>query len=191
MIKNVHFDGEIYTFEYAKNISYMKIQFSDENTSLTSYLESFSDSMTDYNIRSYPITSFAQFLHIGFSLMLSNGMVIRKCKLCNGYFQAKFSSDQMYCNRIYKNTSATCSEVGIRKTYKEKLFQHPIHQEFTKSYNKLYGRIRRGKIPKDTPLMDELKRLHDEYTEKYEHTRGKDREDVWKEYIQKNKDLLG
>lgn len=39
--------------------------------------------------------------------------------------------------------------------------------------------------------MDELKRLHDEYTEKYEHTRGKDREDVWKEYIQKNKDLLG
>ena len=39
------------------------------------------------------------------------------------------------------------SEVGIRKTYKEKLFQHPIHQEFMKSYNKLYGRIRRGKIP--------------------------------------------
>ena len=179
------------TFDYPTNRSYMKIHFSDEPPTWTSYLKSCSDSLTDYNIRSYPITSFAQFLHIGFSLMLSNGMVIRKCKLCNGYFQAKVSSDQMYCSRIYKNTSATCSEVGIRKTYKEKLFQHPIHQEFTKSYNKLYGRIRRGKIPKDTPLMDELKRLHDEYTEKYEHTRGKDREDVWKEYIQKNKDLLG
>ena len=60
-----------------------------------------------------------------------------------------------------------------------------------KSYNKLYGRIRRGKVPSDTPLMDELKRLHDEYTEKYENTHQKDREAVWKEYIQKNKELLG
>ena len=97
----------------------------------------------------------------------------------------------MYCNRIYKNTAATCSEVGVRKTYKEKLFQHPIHQEFTKAYNKLYGRIRRGKVSSDTPLMDELKKLHDEYTEKYENTHQKDREAVWKEYIQKNKELLG
>ena len=39
--------------------------------------------------------------------------------------------------------------------------------------------------------MDELKRLHDEYTEKYENTHQKDREAVWKEYIQKNKELLG
>ena len=51
--------------------------------------------------------------------MMSGEIVIRKCKLCNGYFQTKHSSDQMYCSRIYKNTSATCSEVGIRKTYKK------------------------------------------------------------------------
>lgn len=57
----------------------------------------------------------------------------------------------MYCNRIYKNTAATYSEVGVRKAYKEKLFQHPIHQEFTKFYYKLYGRIRRGKGPNGTP----------------------------------------
>jgi len=31
----------------------------------------------------------------------------------------------------------------------------------------------------------------DEYTEKYENTHKKDREAVWKEYIQKNKELLG
>jgi hypothetical protein len=179
------------TFDYPTEKSYMKHYFSEKPLTWTSYLASFSDSMTDYSIRSFPITSFSQFLHIGFSLMMLNGMVIRKCRLCNGYFQTKFSSEQMYCSRIYKNTSATCSEVGVRKTYKEKLFQHPIHQEFTRAYNKLYGRIRRGKVPNDTPLMDELKRLHDEYTEKYEHTHHKDREDIWKEYVQKNKDLLG
>lgn len=47
-----------------------------------------------------------------------------------------------------------------------------------------------AKVPNGTPLMDELKKLHDEYTEKYEHTQKKDRETVWQEYIQKNKELL-
>jgi len=40
-------------------------------------------------------------------------------------------------------------------------------------------------------LTKQLKKLHDEYTEKYENTHKKDREAVWKEYIQKNKELLG
>jgi len=178
------------TFDFPIDEDYLK-NFLDNNTpEWSSYFDLFSEKLLDMDIQTYYITSFSQFLHIGLSIMMSGDMVIRKCKLCNGYFQIKHSSDQMYCSRIYKNTSATCSEVGVRKTYKEKLFQHPIHQEFTKSYNKLYGRIRRGKVPNDTPLMDELKRLHDEYTEKYENTHKKDREAVWKEYIQKNKELL-
>ncbi len=178
-------------FDFPINEDYLKNIFDNNTPAWSSYFELFSKKLLDTDTQDYHITSFAQFLHIGLSIMMSGEMVIRKCKLCNGYFQAKHSSDQMYCSRIYKNTSATCSEVGVRKTYKEKLFQHPIHQEFTKSYNKLYGRIRRGKVPNDTPLMDELKRLHDEYTEKYENTHKKDREAVWKEYIQKNKELLG
>lgn len=178
-------------FDFPINEDYLKNIFDNDTLAWSSYFELFSKKLLDTDTQDYYITSFAQFLHIGLSIMMSGEMVIRKCKLCNGYFQTKHSSDQMYCSRIYKNTSATCSEVGVRKTYKEKLFQHPIHQEFTKSYNKLYGRIRRGKVPNDTPLMDELKRLHDEYTEKYENTHKKDREAVWKEYSQKNKELLG
>lgn len=178
-------------FDFPINEDYLKNIFDNNTPAWSSYFELFSKKLLDTDTQDYHITSFAQFLHIGLSIMMSGEMVIRKCKLCNGYFQAKHSSDQMYCSRIYKNTSATCSEVGVRKTYKEKLFQHPIHQEFTKSYNKLYGRIRRGKVPNDTPLMEQLKKLHDEYTEKYENTHKKDREAVWKEYIQKNKELLG
>lgn len=179
------------TFDFPIDEDYLKNNFDKNTPAWSSYFDSFSEKLLDTDMQDYPITSFTQFLHIGLSIMMSGEMMIRKCKLCNGYFQAKHSSDQMYCSRIYKNTSATCSEVGVRKTYKEKLFQHPIHQEFTKSYNKLYGRIRRGKVPNDTPLMDQLKKLHDEYTEKYENTNKKDREAVWKEYIQKNKELLG
>ena len=51
--------------------------------------------------------------------------------------------------------------------------------------------LKECKVPNDTPLMEQLKKLHDEYAEKYENTHKKDREAVWKEYIQKNKELLG
>ena len=180
---------EAFDFPIAED--YQKSFLGNGTPEWSSYFDLFSEKLLDTDTQDYHITSFSQFLHIGLSIMMSGEIVIRKCKLCNGYFQTKHSSDQMYCSRIYKNTSATCSEVGVRKTYKEKLFQHPIHQEFTKSYNKLYGRIRRGKVPNNTPLMDELKKLHDEYTEKYENTHKKDRETVWKEYIQKNNELLG
>ena len=189
MLNKSDFYMEAFDFPIAED--YLNNILSNATPAWSSYFDLFSEKLLDTDTQNYHITSFAQFLHIGLSIMMSGEMIIRKCKLCNGYFQTKHSSDQMYCSRIYKNTSATCSEVGVRKTYKEKLFQHPIHQEFTKSYNKLYGRIRRGKVPNDTPLMDQLKKLHDEYTKKYENTHKKDREAVWKEYIQKNKELLG
>lgn len=154
------------------------------------YLNHASNLITDNAIGKYPITSFKQFLCIGIRLLLEGELVIKKCKLCNGYFRVKYTSNQEYCTRIYRDTSTTCNEYASRKSYKEKLFSHPIHTEFTKSYNRLYARIRRGKLPADTPLMDQLKALHDEYTEKYENTHHKDRETVWKEYIEKNKELL-
>ena len=130
-------------FDFPIIEDYLKNILGNDTPTWSSYFDFFSEKLLDADTQDYHITSFAQFLHIGLSIMMSGEIVIRKCKLCNGYFQTKHSSDQMYCSRIYKNTSATCSEVGVRKTYKEKLFQHPIHQEFTKSYNKLYGRIRR------------------------------------------------
>ncbi len=154
------------------------------------YLNNASVFVTDNVITKYPITSFKQFLYIGIRQILDDELVIRKCKLCNGCFRVKYTSNQEYCTRIYRDTSTTCNEYASRKSYKEKLFSHPIHTEFTKSYNRLYARIRRGKLPADTPLMAQLKALHDEYTEKYENTHQKDRETVWKEYIEKNKELL-
>ncbi len=154
------------------------------------YLNHASNLITDNAIGKYPITSFKQFLCIGIRLLLEDELVIKKCRLCNGYFRVKYTSNQEYCTRIYRDTSTTCNEYASRKSYKEKLFSHPIHTEFTKSYNRLYARIRRGKLPADTPLMDQLKALHDEYTEKYENTHQKDREAIWKEYIERNKELL-
>lgn len=154
------------------------------------YLNHASNLITDNAIGKYPIKSFKQYLCIGVRLLLEDELVIKKCKLCNGYFRVKYTSSQEYCTRIYRDTSTTCNEYASRKSYKEKLFSHPIHTEFTKSYNRLYARIRRGKLPADTPLMNQLKALHDEYTEKYANTHQKDREAIWKEYIERNKELF-
>ena len=134
--------------------------------------------------------SLTEFLRIGIDLMLESQAVLRVCKLCGGYFRIKYSSSQEYCTRLYRETKTACNEYASRKSYKNKLFQHPIHQEFTKAYNKLYGRIRRGKLPADTPLMDELKRLHDEYYIKYENTHYRDREAIRLEYIEVLKELI-
>ena len=67
---------------------------------------------------------------------------------------------------------------------------YQTHKEFTRAYNQLYGRIRRGKQPDGETVMEQLKAMHDEYTERHENTRKKEREAVWKEYIRKNKELL-
>ena len=91
----------------------------------------------------------------------------------------------------YGNTKATCNDTILRNQYKAMLREHPIHKEFTRSYNRLYARIRRGKLPEDTPLMEELKKLHNEYVERYDNTHKAGRQKVWDEYIKKNKELLG
>ena len=142
------------------------------------------------NKSTYFISSFQQFCYIGINLILINDMNLRKCKNCGGYFCVKYTSNQECCNRIYSATS-TCSEYTSRKTYKDKLFEHAISSEYIKAYNKLYARIRRKKLPPDTPLKEELLKLREEYMERYEQTHKKDRDAVWKEYIQKNKELLG
>ncbi len=170
---------------------YQDILVQDESDhTWTHYLQLNSSTITDDVIVEKNIRHLRDFLSLGIQLMLSNDFNLRRCLNCGGYFLAKYSTNQDYCNRTF-SAASTCSEYAARKTYKEKLFENPISSEYTKSYNKLYARIRRKKVPEDTPLKEQLLKLRDEYLDRYEHTHKKDREKVWKEYIQKNKDLLG
>lgn len=116
------------------------------------------------------IVSVEQFLRIGIDAIIQLQFVIRKCENCGRYFLTKHSSKNIICNRLYGNTKATCNDTILRNQYKAMLRDHPIHKEFTRSYNRLYARIRRGKLPEDTSLMEELKKLHNEYVERYDNT---------------------
>ena len=100
-------------------------------------------------------------------LLIHNEQSIRKCKNCNRYFVVKYSSLAEYCSRNVDGTSSTCQEYASKKTYKKKQAENPLYQAFTTYYNRIYGRIRRGSLDKDTTLLDDIKLLHQEFATKY------------------------
>ena len=154
------------------------------------YYEDITESIDIYYYEDYNDPDFECIALMGIKALTETESVLRKCKMCGKTFHVKYSSSQECCTRVYEGTKATCNEYASRKNYKQKLFAHPIHQQFTKSYNKLYGFIRRGKLPANTPLMDQLKALHDSYTALYDSAAPEDRDAVLNEYIDKNKELL-
>ena len=73
-----------------------------------------------------------------------------------------------------EGTNATCQEYASKKTYKKKQATNPLYQVFTTYYNRIYGRIRRGTLDKDSTLLDDIKVLHQEFEVKYNNAKNKD-----------------
>ena len=107
-------------------------------------------------------------------LLIHNEQSIRKCKNCNRYFVVKYSSLAEYCSRKVDGTNSTCQEYASKKTYKKKQAENPLYQVFTTYYNRIYGRIRRGALDKDSTLLDDIKVLHQEFASKYDSAKDKD-----------------
>lgn len=60
------------------------------------------------------------------------------------------------------------SGICKQKTYKKKQAENLLYQIFTTYYNKIYGRIKRGALDKDSTLLDDIKILHQEFASKYD-----------------------
>ena len=112
--------------------------------------------------------SIIKFLRQTVQSLIHDEMSLRKCKNCNRYFIARYSSLAEYCLRKVKGTNATCQEYASKKTYKKKQAANPLYQVFTTYYNRIYGRIRRGTLDKDSTLLDDIKVLHQEFASKYD-----------------------
>lgn len=100
------------------------------------------------------------------------GYEIKKCLQCGRIFMAGKSTN--YCNRIYKNTKETCQEYSSHIRYREHNKENPIYVIYTTCYNKLYSRVRKGKLEKDSCLFQNLFELRDVYIEKYEQNPSED-----------------
>lgn len=118
--------------------------------------------------------SIIKFLRQTVQNLIHDEMSLRKCKNCDRYFIARYSSLAEYCLRKVKGTNATCQEYASKKTYKKKQAANPLYQVFTTYYNRIYGRIRRGTLDKNSTLLDDIKVLHQEFEVKYNNAKNKD-----------------
>ena len=100
--------------------------------------------------------------------MFENDLIIKYCPNCGKYFISKYLHRTVYCMRMYANTKATCQEHASRLQYRKRKNENPIHPIYISCYNKLYARVRKGKLEKDSSLFQTLNKLRDEYTAKYE-----------------------
>lgn len=121
----------------------------------------------DFPLEFHVYDSIIKFLRQTIQSLMHNEMSLRKCKNCNKYFIARYSSLAEYCLRKVKGTNATCQEYASKKTYKKKQAANHLYQAFTTYYNRIYGRIRRGTLYKDSTLLDDIKVLHQEFASKY------------------------
>ena len=123
----------------------------------------------------FPICdSIIKFLRQTVQNLIHDEMSLRKCKNCDRYFIARYSSLAEYCLRKVEGTNATCQEYASKKTYKKKQAANPLYQVFTTYYNRIYGRIRRGTLDKNSTLLDDIKVLHQEFEVKYNNAKNKD-----------------
>lgn len=101
------------------------------------------------------------------SYMVEQENIIMECSLCHRNFIGKYYSKTNYCRRIYNNTVSTCQEYASIQQYQSKKQENPIYALSLKCYNKLYSRVRKGKIEKDSELFSQLYELRDSYMKKY------------------------
>ena len=118
--------------------------------------------------------SIIRFLRQTVQSLIHEEMSLRKCKNCNRYFITRYSSLAEYCLRKVEGTNATCQEYASKKTYKKKQSENPLYRVFTTYYNRIYGRIRRGTLDKDSTLLDDIKVLHQEFASRYDSAKDKD-----------------
>lgn len=112
--------------------------------------------------------SLTKFVKQMIQVLIHKEQTLRKCKNCDRYFVARYSSLAEYCTRKVTGTNSTCQEYASKKIYKKKQAENPLYQVFTTYYNRIYGRIRRGSLDKDTTLLDDIKLLHQEFSAKYD-----------------------
>ena len=118
---------------------------------------------------SFPICdSLTKFVKQMVQVLIHKEQTLRRCKNCDRYFVARYSSLAEYCTRKVAGTNSSCQEYASKKIYKKKQAENPLYQVFTTYYNRIYGRIRRGSLDKDTTLLDDIKLLHQEFSSKYD-----------------------
>lgn len=82
-------------------------------------------------------------LYIEFMKMIQNNVFVSVCENCRRYFIPKGNYDMKYCEREV-NGEKICQKVGAVKSFKDKVKNNPVYNEYEKVYKRLYARKRKG-----------------------------------------------
>ena len=85
------------------------------------------------------LESFDEFLCFEFCEMLKNGLMAKRCQLCNRYFVSRDNRNRKYCNRIYEGNK-TCKDIGAKLLYKEKTEDDPYLARYEDLRQAYYSR---------------------------------------------------
>ena len=87
------------------------------------------------------------FLYMDLYRGMAAGNVPRLCHNCGKWFLAVGAYDTVYCQRVAPGeTERTCRQVGAHRKEKEKNGSELGYIEYSKAYNRLKSRKRRGTI---------------------------------------------
>lgn len=85
----------------------------------------------------FEIKNISSLIAFEFVNLSSNNIPFKKCKNCGKVFIPAKRSDEIYCDRIYRNDK-TCKQIG----YEEKAKADPFMQAYTKARKTQHARIR-------------------------------------------------
>lgn len=94
--------------------------------------------------------SLTSFLYMDLYKGMAAGNLPRRCAHCGRWFLAEGGYDTLYCNRAAPDAKGkTCRQVGAHEREKEKRKRETAVREYSRIYNRLKARKRRGQITVD------------------------------------------
>ena len=129
-------DLDTVSFEYPVNISLVPVKESK------SHRLTLAEQMT--------FESLTSFLYMDLYKGMAAGNLPRRCAHCRRWFLAVGGYDTRYCDRVVPGTGGkTCRKVGAHEREKEKQKTETASREYSRIYNRLKARKRRGRITTD------------------------------------------
>lgn len=87
-------------------------------------------------------------LYIEFMKMLQQNVLVSVCENCGRYFIPKGNYDMKYCEREVDGEKV-CQKDGAVKSFKDKVKNNPVYNEYEKVYKRFYARKRKGLISQE------------------------------------------
>ena len=126
-------DLDVVSFHYPVNISLVPVE-GDKPDSVV-----LAEQMT--------FESLTSFLYVDLYKGIAAGNLPRRCAHCRRWFLAVGGYDTRYCDRVVPGTNGkTCRKIGAHEREKEKRRTEVASREYSRAYNRLKARKRRGQI---------------------------------------------